>query len=624
MGASFDFTPYRFVLPQLKKQYLGTQGQLAHYIPYRLEKDLTPEAIQAELARIPHMAQLAEHLDPSRKLYLLHSMDLEVLQLAAEYIGTFYRLSDPASCAYQEAFMQDEAEEEAEEEEWRAGDTNFMSFDFDRNLPYVDACEVSAVYGESAPDFGFAGQFYRPEVSPRRAPWWTMIDDAPLCVVTDGNMIHLASSIAALADRFPVVVLYHTQRCYDAEDNAPDSDFLKHQHKLLAELAFDLETELIQLEAPAADSPYRQEILLQLAAQADAPLDKPEHAGRILNLIANYCGDASNATLSKAVRNALLRRKQSGPLTVHDFQYLAVLFESRENRRSKEGFQKLVGQKEVRRQLTEIVACMDFQKKRSAMGLPADPLHYTFAFLGAPDTGKTTWARWLAKEMEKRRLLDNTEMICINAAELKAKYVGHTTGKVKALFDQYGIIILDEAYSLADGENGDSFGSEALAQLCVELENHDTDRLVVFAGYGGASDPSDNRMLRFLQSNPGINSRISFKIHFQNYKAEELVEVFRSMLDAGNYILPRGYTQPVAQFFQQRTGAKAFGNCREARNLADRVKLRAAARLAKRSELRKVDACRISLPDIRQAAEEILAEYRGLAREEGRSIGFGS
>ena len=619
MGASFEFTPYRFVLPQLKKQYLGTQGQLAQYIPYRLEKDLTPEAIRAELTRIPHMARLAEQLDLSRRLYLLQSTDPEALLLAAEYIGTFFRLSDPDSCAYRQDFMEDEAEEA---EEWRDGDPNFMTFDFNTNLPYVDACEVSAIYGENTPDFGFAGQFYRPEASPRRAPWWTMSKDAPLCVAANDILTKLAGPISAMAERSPVIILCHIQSHHDMEEVQLDFDYIADQRKLLAELAFDLETELIQLDASAADSPYRREILLQLAAQAGAPLDKPEDGGTILNLIANYCGDASNATLSKAVQNALLRRKESGPLTVQDFQYLAVLFESRENRRSKQKFQKLVGQKEVRRQLTELVACMDFQKKRSTMGLPADPLHYTFAFLGAPGTGKTTWARWLAREMEQRRLLENTEMICLNAAELKAKYVGHTTSKGKALFDQYGVIILDEAYSLTDGDNGDSFGSEALAQLCVELENHGTDRLVIFAGYGGASDPSDNRMLRFLQSNPGINSRISFKIHFQNYQAEELAEVFRTMLTAGGYTLPRGYVRSVVQFFRQRMDAKAFGNCREARNLADRVKLRAAARLAGHASLTKAEACRISLADIRQAAAEILAEYQGLAREAGRSIGF--
>lgn len=331
MGASFEFTPYRFVLPQLKKQYLGTQGQLAQYIPYRLEKDLTPEAIRAELTRIPHMARLAEQLDLSRRLYLLHSSDLEALLLAAEYIGTFFRLSDPDSCAYRQDFMEDEAEEA---EEWRDGDPNFMTFDFNTNLPYVDACEVSAIYGENTPDFGFAGQFYRPEASPRRAPWWTMSKDAPLCVAANDILTKLAGPISAMAERSPVIILCHIQSHHDMEEVQLDFDYIADQRKLLAELAFDLETELIQLDASAADSPYRREILLQLAAQAGAPLDKPEDGGTILNLIANYCGDASNATLSKAVQNALLRRKESGPLTVQDFQYLAVLFESRENRRS--------------------------------------------------------------------------------------------------------------------------------------------------------------------------------------------------------------------------------------------------------------------------------------------------
>ena len=207
----------------------------------------------------------------------------------------------------------------------------------------------------------------------------------------------------------------------------------------------------------------------------------------------------------------------------------------------------------------------------------------------------------------------------LNAAELEAKYIGHTTGKVKALFEQYNAIILDEAYSLAEGD--DCFAREALAQLCVELEDHAEDRLVIFAGYGGSKDPGDNRMLRFLQSNPGINSRVSFKIWFQDFQARDLTEVFRSMLEWERYILP---PEPAAEedFFRRRLKSPAFGNCREARNLADRVKLRLAARLARQGDCPREALSRVLPQDVEGAAAESLEEYRALERDGRRAIGF--
>lgn len=333
----------------------------------------------------------------------------------------------------------------------------------------------------------------------------------------------------------------------------------------MEDVSFELETDRIRLEAPDQESRYKREVLCQLAREKGSPLAPKASAERILSLIEEHRGNVSNRTIAKAVSNALLRRK--------------------------------------------------------AQGLPCSPIHYTFAFLGAPGTGKTSWARWLAREMETRGLLNGSSTICVNAAELKAKYVGHTTGKVKALFEQYNAIILDEAYSLAEGEGDDCFAREALAQLCVELEDHAEDRLVIFAGYGGSRDRGDNRMPRFLQSNPGINSRVSFKIWFQDFQVRDLTEVFRYMLEWERYVMPPE-TAAEEDFFRNRLKSPAFGNCREARNLADRVKLRLAARLAGREDCPKEELSRVLPQDVEDAAAEILEEYRALERDGGRAIGF--
>lgn len=50
---------YRFLLPNLKREPIGTQGEVAQYIPYRLEEGITPDSVRRELERMPHMAALA-------------------------------------------------------------------------------------------------------------------------------------------------------------------------------------------------------------------------------------------------------------------------------------------------------------------------------------------------------------------------------------------------------------------------------------------------------------------------------------------------------------------------------------------------------------------------------------
>lgn len=610
---------YRFILPNIQKKLIGTQGEQARFIPYRLEEGLTPEAILKELRRQIHMTQLVQKLDAGRRIYLLEGSDAEQLFLAAEYIGTWHRLKNDSDRCY--TVMGDD---DGDEEHWWEGDINSREFDFKRNLPFLTADEARQFYLPNE-GFGFGNSFYRPEPAPQKSPWWTMSLDAPIVLsLTNPDTLCPVDTLSSvprlvenLRDRALIIVLFQCPKHDQERETEPD---FFSPGATMEDVSFELETDCIRLGAPDQESYYKREVLHQLAREKGAPLAPKANVERILSLIEEHRGEVSNRTIAKAVSNALLRRKTRGPLRDQDFNFLASVFPAQRQKRQ-ESAPELVGQPEIRRQLTRVVDSMTFQKRRKAQGLPCSPIHYTFAFLGAPGTGKTSWARWLAGEMEKRGLLSGSSTICVNAAELKAKYVGHTTGKVKALFEQYHAIILDEAYSLAEGEGDDSFAREALAQLCVELENHAEDRLVIFAGYGGSRDPGDNRMLHFLQSNPGINSRVAFKIWFQDFQVRELTEVFRYMLEWERFVLPPE-TAAEEDFFRSRLKSQAFGNCREARNLADRVKLRLAARLAGREDYPREELSRVLPQDVEGAAAEILEEYRTLERDGGRAIGF--
>lgn len=68
----------------------------------------------------------------------------------------------------------------------------------------------------------------------------------------------------------------------------------------------------------------------------------------------------------------------------------------------------------------------------------------------------------------------------------------------------------------------ESFSNEAIAQLDIELENHVTDKLVIFAGYSGKNvSEHNNRMKSFLDANPRIKSRINSTFYFESYQAKK-------------------------------------------------------------------------------------------------------
>ena len=245
--------------------------------------------------------------------------------------------------------------------------------------------------------------------------------------------------------------------------------------------------------------------------------------------------------------------------------------------------EELVGMEHVKEQITGIVEVMKYNKRRAAMGLGSGSYHNVHMLLGAPGTAKTTVAELLGNMMAEEHLLSSGKFISVNGAELKGMYVGHSAPKVKALFDEYNVILIDEAYAMASDNNGqiDSFSQEAIAQLIIELEKHGMDRLVMFAGYGGEKvSDKDNKMKEFLQSNPGIRSRINSTIYFDSYSPDEMVEIFKRHAKLNHYRLPRTADTYIRAFFEDRVKADDFGNGREARSLLENSIVEAAKRLA--------------------------------------------
>ena len=198
-------------------------------------------------------------------------------------------------------------------------------------------------------------------------------------------------------------------------------------------------------------------------------------------------------------------------------------------------------------------------------------------FMGNPGTAKTTVARLVARIMKDNGVIPVGNLIEVGRQDVVDRYVGGTAPKVKSLFSRAkgSVLFIDEAYSLVDGKRG-MYGDEAISAIVQEMENHREDTVVIFAGY-----PSE--MEKLLDTNPGLRSRIAFRVNFEDYSKEELVEMVEKFAKDDNMKLSEEAREKLATVIEIRVreclNALASGNGRLARNLYEKIRMRQATRI---------------------------------------------
>lgn len=311
---------------------------------------------------------------------------------------------------------------------------------------------------------------------------------------------------------------------------------------------------------------------------------------RLLNMIVSMKNNRTCELIEKIVKYALKDMDTSTEIVLcnNDFQFIDR-FAMNSNRRIESKTKKsakdrlmteLIGMSEVKQQVLDIVNVMKYNRMRAQMHISNGSYHNVHVMLGAPGTAKTTVAKLMGQIMVEEKLLPDNRFVCVNGAELKGMYVGHSAPKTKALFENYDIIVIDEAYSLVDDSgNTDSFSKEAIAQLIIELEAHSMDKLVIFAGYGGRDVSSkNNKMHDFINANPGIKSRITSTFYFPSYSADEMIGIFLNHAKMQKFIVEKSAQQYLHEYFSERIKDENFGNGREARSLLETCVVYAAKR----------------------------------------------
>lgn len=265
---------------------------------------------------------------------------------------------------------------------------------------------------------------------------------------------------------------------------------------------------------------------------------------------------------------------------------------------SHEQLLELVGLDTVKDEVARLSNFIKIMKVREKQGLPVTPMSYHCVFTGNPGTGKTTVARILAQIYSEMGLLKKGHLVETDRSGLVAEYVGQTAVKTNKIIDSAleGVLFIDEAYSLVSGSKED-FGKEAISTLLKRMED-DRDRLIVIlAGY-------DDEMKKFIDTNPGLQSRFNRYIHFPDYDADNLLEIYKRNLAKHKYTLNHDAEECITQIFRDAVfhKDKNFGNARFVRNLFEKTLENQATRLASIGRLTDEMLCTITVEDVSSLA----------------------
>ncbi|MFJ4471702.1 right-handed parallel beta-helix repeat-containing protein [Streptomyces sp. NPDC089424] len=253
----------------------------------------------------------------------------------------------------------------------------------------------------------------------------------------------------------------------------------------------------------------------------------------------------------------------------------------------------LIGLDNVKQQVRTLVNLTQLAQRREQLGMSAPPMSRHLIFAGPPGTGKTTVARLYGSILAELGSLRSGHLVEVSRADLVAQVVGGTAIKTTETFQRAlgGVLFIDEAYTLAadSGNGGADFGREAVDTLLKLMEDHRDDVVVVAAGYS-------REMGSFLGSNPGLASRFSRTVEFENYSVPELVAIMENMCAQHQYELGEGTAAALAAHFEAMPRDAGFGNGRAARGVFEEMVDRQAVRLATQSQVGEHDL-RLLLPE---------------------------
>jgi len=142
----------------------------------------------------------------------------------------------------------------------------------------------------------------------------------------------------------------------------------------------------------------------------------------------------------------------------------------------------------------------------------------------------------------------------VQKGDLVAGYVNQTSIKTAKKIKEAkgGILFVDEAYQLTQAlQRGQSdFSGEAIDEMMKVMNDSGRKAVTfVFAGYKKEMD-------EFVQYNAGLESRIKYRFHFEDYTVPELVTIIKIKMKAKGYKMTPDAENSIEKIVEQGTNAE--------------------------------------------------------------------
>lgn len=278
----------------------------------------------------------------------------------------------------------------------------------------------------------------------------------------------------------------------------------------------------------------------------------------------------------------------------------------------------MVGLDGVKKEISNLAAFLNLQIRRGETNT-FQGKHYVFT--GNPGTGKTTVARIMADVFRTLGILSRGQLVEADRSKLVAGFSGQTAIKTNQLIDSAmgGVLFIDEAYTLKSSDQ-DSFGAEAIDTLLKRLEDDRGKFICIVAGY------TDN-MHDFIDANPGLKSRFTQTIHFDDYTPDELTQIFLNLAKGKNFTVDTETQGAIHRQFEQLylRRDKNFGNAREARRIFDQAVEKQSQRLVSMMSdptFKEEDMFRLTTADLETPQSERIRPLDQLLNELDQFIGM--